>query len=58
MSVFKDNPLMLSKEFCKKEQENFNKYHPIEIDPNVSLEEKIKAMDSWWKSTFDLLIKH
>jgi 5'-nucleotidase len=35
----------------------YNKYHPIEIDPNIEKEEKKKLMHEWWSTHFDLLIK-
>ena len=35
----------------------FNKYHPIENSPRVSLKEKKRAMLKWWILHFKLLIK-
>jgi HAD superfamily hydrolase (TIGR01544 family) len=32
-------------------------YHPIEIDPNISREEKSAKMDEWWNLHFDLLVE-
>ena len=35
----------------------FDKYHRIEIDPNISIAEKKKAMNEWWRKHFELLIR-
>lgn len=43
-------------EFTEQSKKNFDKYHPIEIDPKVSLEEKKKAMTERWKVQFELII--
>jgi 5'-nucleotidase len=42
---------------CSWAQALFEKYHPIEIDPKIGLEEKKKAMEEWWRLHFELLIK-
>ncbi len=47
----------LGLDFTEQSRKNFNTYHPIEIDPNVSLEEKKKAMTERWTVQFDLIIK-
>ncbi len=47
----------LTLDYAEKAHALFNRYHPIEIDPNIPLEEKKKAMHEWWKRHFDLLIK-
>jgi len=47
----------LTKDYPEKAQTLFDKYHPIEIDPSISLEEKKRLMHEWWSSHFDLLIK-
>jgi 5'-nucleotidase len=57
ISVFKENSLWFDKDFCKLEQKNFEKYYPIENNPDLSLEEKNKFMLEWWKNTFELFIK-
>lgn len=44
-------------EYADKSNAIFNKYHPIEIDPNISLEEKKKAMTKRRTVQFDLIIK-
>lgn len=47
----------LWEEYSKKAYELFNYYNPIEINPNISLEEKKKEMTSWWNKHLDLLVK-
>jgi len=37
--------------------ELFNEYHAVEINPNISLSEKKRAMQEWWESHNKLLIK-
>jgi len=36
----------------------FNKYHSIEIDPNINIEEKREKMIEWWKASFGVFIKY
>jgi len=36
----------------------FEKYYPLEIDPNIPMEEKKEYMLEWWKKSFNLFIKH
>ena len=47
----------ISKDYAQRAQALFEKYHPIEIDPNIPLEEKKEKMHEWWSSHFNLLIK-
>jgi len=47
----------LTPDYSEKAHALFDKYHPIEINPDIPLEKKKKAMLEWWKSHFDLLIK-
>jgi 5'-nucleotidase len=56
ISILRDGSI-LSSDYDKKAHELFNKYHPIETNPNLSLEDKKKAMHEWWKTHFELLIK-
>ncbi len=46
----------LSEEYTKKAYELFDYYNPIEINPNISLEEKKKEMTIWWNKHLDLLV--
>ena len=50
------NENYLDEEYSKKAQALFNKYNPIEIDPNLSIEEKKLKMDEWWRAHWKLLI--
>ncbi len=36
----------------------FEKYYPIEKNPNIPVEEKKKYMLEWWEKSFNLFIKH
>jgi len=45
----------LGEEYQKKYDELYNKYNLIEIDPNISIEEKNKAMTEWWTSHIKVL---
>lgn len=46
----------LTKDYAKKAHALFDKYHPIETDPNIPVKEKKKAMLEWWDTHFKLLI--
>jgi len=47
----------LSDDYAKKAHALFDKYHSIEIDPSIPLEEKKKAMQEWWETHNKLLLK-
>ncbi len=57
VSVLRWKDWLLWEEVAKKDIELFEKYHPKEIDPNLSIEEKIKYMEFWWKESFELFIE-
>lgn len=46
----------LSEEYTKKAYELFDYYNPIEINPNIPLDEKKKEMTIWWNKHLDLLV--
>ncbi|MDD3774290.1 MAG: hypothetical protein PHW50_03370 [Patescibacteria group bacterium] len=48
------NPL--SYDYTKEADKLYHQYRPIEVDQNLSLEEKKKAMHEWWRKHFALLI--
>ena len=52
----KDN--LLNDEYSKIVGELFDKYHPIEIDPKIPINEKKEKMAEWWRLHNDELIKH
>ena len=47
----------LTPDYAEKAQALFDKYHPIEMDPNIAISEKKEAMQQWWQSHFELLIR-
>ncbi|MBU1160659.1 MAG: hypothetical protein V1768_03095 [Patescibacteria group bacterium] len=47
----------LTPDYAEKAHALFNYYYPIEINVNISLEEKRKAMRKWWAEHFELIIK-
>lgn len=47
----------LSEEYAKSAYELFDYYNPIEVNPNIALEEKKKEMTIWWNKHLDLLVK-
>jgi HAD superfamily hydrolase (TIGR01544 family) len=47
----------LTKEYTEKARELQSKYYPIEIDQNIPLSEKSKAMEEWWIKHKLLLIE-
>jgi len=46
----------LTHDYSQKAQALFEKYYPIEKDPNIIISEKKKMMSEWWQSHFELLI--
>jgi len=56
ISVLRDGSYLTS-DYAEKAQKLYNKYHPIEIDHNLSQEKRKKAMHTWWSEHFKLLIK-
>lgn len=51
------NGKYLTRDYASKAHALFDKYHPIEIDPNISQERKSKKMYEWWKTHKELLIE-
>jgi 5'-nucleotidase len=47
----------LTPDYANEAMSLYNKYHPIEINPKIPVEEKMKAMQEWWMTHFKLLIK-
>jgi len=46
----------LTSDYAKKSHDLFDKYHPIEIDSKLPIEQRKKEMEEWWKLHFKLLI--
>jgi len=57
ISQLRSDPKYLGEKYQGEANKLFDIYHPIEINPSVSLEEKNKKMHEWWRKHFDLLIK-
>jgi 5'-nucleotidase len=51
------NKNYLTPDYPEKAHALFDRYHPIEVNPDVSIEEKKKKMEEWWTKHSDLLIK-
>lgn len=56
ISILRDGNY-LTPDYAAKAHALYNKYHAIEIDPNVPFEEKERKMHEWWSVHYDLLIK-
>ena len=49
MNFFTFSP-EISDDFKKKNDDLFAYYHPIEVDPSVSYDEKLKAINEWYSN--------
>ena len=56
ISILRDEKY-LTPDYPAKAHALFDYYHPIEINPDISIEEKKKEMDKWWIAHFKLLIE-
>ncbi|MFH1462501.1 MAG: hypothetical protein ABIG08_02335 [bacterium] len=56
ISILRDENC-LAPDYIQKLQELYDKYHPIEVNPGIPLEEKKKLMREWWQTVFGLLIE-
>jgi cytosolic 5'-nucleotidase 3 len=55
ISQLRSDPKYLGEDYQKKAHELFDIYHPIEINNNISLNEKKEKMHEWWEKHFDLI---
>ena len=55
ISIIRKNPKYLGQEYSTKANALFDNYHPIEIDVNIPMEEKIIKMSEWWRAHLSLL---
>ncbi|BBN02499.1 7-methylguanosine nucleotidase [Marchantia polymorpha subsp. ruderalis] len=46
-----------STDYDRKRQELFDIYYPMEISPNIPVEEKTKLMETWWGKSHGLLVE-
>lgn len=56
VSILRDSNY-LTPDYAAKARLLWDKYHPFEINPKITLEEKEKTMEEWWMNHFELLIK-
>lgn len=56
MSILRDGS-HLAPGYAQKAHSLFDKYRPIELDPNISSTEKRKLMHQWWQEHFKILIE-
>ncbi len=56
ISILRDRDY-LSSEYSSKAKALFKKYHPIEINPEISIQDKKREMQKWWNSHNELLIQ-
>jgi HAD superfamily hydrolase (TIGR01544 family) len=47
----------LTKDYAPRAYKLFDEYHPVEINPDIPLDEKKEKMEEWWKKHFDLLVE-
>jgi len=47
----------ISGDYSEKSSKLAEKYHSIEINPNIPIDIKKKAMNEWWRKHFNLLIE-
>lgn len=57
ISQLRSNIKYLGENYYKESHKLFDEYHPIEINPKISLEEKKRKMQEWWRKHFDLIIE-
>jgi 5'-nucleotidase len=57
ISQLRSDPKYLGENYFKEAHKLFDFYHPIELNPNISLTEKKRQMDEWWIKHFDLIAK-
>lgn len=56
ISVLRDEDF-LGADYSRKAHALYNKYHAVEIDPNVANADKKILMREWWQTHFNLLIE-
>ena len=52
------NANQVGEEYKERRTALYNKYRPIEIDPNISEEEKSDAMTEWWQLHINLFYEY
>ena len=51
------NGKYLTSDYAPKAHALFDKYHPIEINPDISVAEKNDRMQEWWNAHYKLLVE-
>ena len=49
---------LYSEEYLKGMVENYNYYRPLELDINITEEEKIKVLKNWQQASYNLMLKY
>ncbi len=49
---------ILGEQYTREAHELFDRFHPIEIDPKLTLEEKSGAMEEWWRLHLGILVQY
>lgn len=57
ISILRSSGEYLGEDYAKKALALYEKYHSIEINPKIPLEDKKKTMHEWWRTHFDLIVK-
>lgn len=57
MSLFGESGLY-GEEYNRERRKNYDFYRPLELDPNISVEEKYKLMRKWQEKSYQLMIKN
>lgn len=55
ISILRDEKY-LTPDYPARAQALYDEYHPLEIDPNISIEAKKSAMHDWWSRHYELLV--
>jgi len=57
ISILRSSDKYLGKNYAKAAHQLYDKYHPVEVDPEISFADKKKVMKEWWQAHFDLIKK-
>lgn len=47
----------LTEDYASRAYQAFDKYHPYEIDPHLSMKEKCARMQEWWQVHWELMVE-
>jgi len=57
ISILRSSGKYLGKDYAERANALYEKYHPIEINLKLPFQKRKKAMEEWWRTHFELLIK-